>query len=95
MDATQSFLNMLAVVVFIGLALSPFILAALLVNAVRKNNAKRRLAEQDRQAKAFAEAVVTAYGQTPPSTSYTNVRITEPQKLKVIRADGKRPWYLR
>lgn len=95
MDATQSFLNMLAVVVFIGLALSPFILAALLVNAIRKNNAKRRQAEQERQAKAFAEAVVTAYGQTPPTTGYANVRIPEPQKLRVIRADGKRPWYLR
>lgn len=95
MDATQSFLNMLAVVALVGLILSPFILLGLFVNAVRKNNAKRRQAEQERQAKAFAEAVVTAYGQTPPTMGYANVRIPEPQKLKVIRADGKRPWYLR
>lgn len=77
--------------VFVGvgsvlLLLSPLIALALFVNAVRNNNAKRRRAEQDR----LIAGIYAAQGKTPP---ISEGQLRAPRRP--IRADGRKPWYLR
>lgn len=83
MDATQSGLNVIFVLLGLLACFSPFILIALLVGSIRKNNAKRRAAEQERQADLFAEAM-------------SKIRSATQQPYKRPTQDPQRkPWYLR
>lgn len=54
MEVIGATIGVLVIVVFV---FGPLILIALLVNQTRKNNARRRAAEQTRQAQQIADAV--------------------------------------